>query len=191
MHRSVVPALLLVALSAAACGGSDDPQPQEPASSTPTSASTSPSAPTSSATPAAAGPLLDLPHASVHAPDGWKKLDDLVSTQRDAGDDDSFSSVTLGEVDAFGGQTDPDELAKSAIRTSPYPTDPKVLDTVEVDGVEMYHLAGKVDKHAYLEAYGAVVDDTIVSLSFTFATWIEPAERQETVDSVLASYRWK
>lgn len=193
MHPSVVPALLVVALSVAACGGSDDPGATEP-----TSSATTPSAPSSSPTDeptetvtAATGDLLNLPHASVRVPDGWTKLGNSLFDQRDAGDDDSTSLITLGEIESFGGQVDPDQLARSAIRTSPFPIDPKVLPTVEVDGVEMYHLAGKVDRNAYLEDFGAVVDDTIVSLSFDFETSIAPAERQQVVDAVLASFRWK
>jgi hypothetical protein len=184
--------MLLVALSASACGGSDDPGPQEPRASTaPATTSTTPSAPSSSAAPAATGPTLSLAHASVRIPDGWSKLDNSLYDQRDAGDDDSSSLISLGEIDAFGGQTDPDELGRSVIRTNPYPRDPQLLPVVVVDGVEMYHLAGKIHKNAYLEDFGAVVDDTIVSLSFTFSLEISPAERQQVVDSVLASYRWK
>lgn len=198
MPRIAVSALLAVLLSAGtACGGSDDPGATPSASVTSptesTSESTSPD-PTESATTSvepATGPALDMKLSSVRIPDGWRVMDSLVSTQQDGADNDTASTVSLGEIDAFGGTPSADELARNVLETNPFPMDPEVQPTVEIDGVEFYHLAGKVQKLDYLEDFGAVVDDRIVNLTFHFSPEISPAERQEIVDSVLATFAWK
>ena len=177
-----------------ACSGSDDPG-AAPSPAVTSSATKSASAdPTESATTSvevATGPMLDMPLSSVRIPDDWRVMDPLVSTQQDAADDDTASTISLGEIDAFGGTPSADELARNALKTNPYPLDPEVRPAVELDGVEFYHLAGKVQKLDHLEDFGAVVDDMIVNLTFHFSPEISPAERQEIVDSVVATFRWK
>jgi hypothetical protein len=194
--RIAVPALLAVLLAAGtACGGSDDPGATPSASASPTESSQStspdPSESATSSVEAASGPVLDMPLSSVRIPDGWRVMDPLVSTQQDGADDDTASTISLGEIDAFGGNPSPDELARNVLKTNPFPMDPEVQPTVEIGGVEFYHLAGKVQKLDYLEDFGAVVDDMIVNLTFHFSPEVSPAERQEIVDSVVATFRWK
>jgi hypothetical protein len=194
--RTAVPALLVAVLAlGTACGGSDDPeaQPTDSPTSSPTTESTAPTeepTETEGTAAPATGPALELPLSSVNAPEDWKVLDQLVEFQKDAGDDDTSSSITLSEIEAFSGYVSPEQLVKSWFKTSPYPLKPKVQPNVEIDDVEFYHLAGDVMKLNYLEEFGAVVQDKIVTVVFQFSPEVSPTERQEVVDSVMETFEF-
>jgi hypothetical protein len=182
-----------LALSAGCSGGSDDPVADPSGSGTTTSApnSTDPSASESTTgVELASGITLTLAHSSVQAPEGWKRSPDIVGTMVGASDTETHSQMSLGEIDAFGQTPDPDALADTAIAAGPYPTKPKKQPTTELDGVEVYHLAGQVQPRNYLEEFGAVVDDRIVTLTFQFSPQYSPEQRQEIVDSVTATFGW-
>lgn len=196
MRRTKIAAGVLAAatlLLAAGCGGSDGSSdgsgaPTDPATSASTSTSSSPS--TSAPTVAAAtGPLLDMPRASLHAPDTWRLRKKLVTFSVSAGDPQSVSLVQLGDLDA----TNDASLAVQAHNaTRGYAgTPPKVLAPVTIDGVPCYHVAGQTTKLSYVEAFGAIHNDGMVSVQMTFSSEIKPAERQQLIDSMLASWKWK
>lgn len=192
---STVSAAALLTLATACGGGSDDPSP-EPSTSAGSSASGTPSADSSpsdseGATPAATGVLLVQPHAQVRGPAGWRRAEVLVRTMVSADDRHTPSTMSLGEIDAFGGTSDIDEVAENALTTLPYDQLPKRLPNTQLDGVEVYHLAGMVQDHLYHEEFGANVDDRLVSLVFDLSDLLSPAERREVVDSVVASFRWR
>ena len=147
--------------------------------------------PTAGAVAPATGVRLTMPRATVRAPRGWTRSPALVSDQTDAEDDDTASAMTLAETQAFGSTAGADELADIARASNLDPMIPRKLPAVELDGVEVYHLAGKVQRLNYLEEFGAVVDDRIVTLSFQLSPEITPTERREIVDSVLATFRWR
>ena len=198
MRRTAVATALaaVLALGTACSDGSDGPE-ADPSPSATTSAP-SPSDPTSEPptdepttdVEPATGITLTLAHSTVNAPDGWKRSDDIVRTMVGAEDPESVTSVALGEIDAFGQTPDADALADIAIAAGEYPTEPKKLPATELDGVEVYHLAGKVQPLNYLEEFGAVVGDRIVTLTFEFSPAYSPEQRQEVVDSVTATFRW-
>lgn len=197
MPRFAVPALLVSVLAlGTACNGSDDPgaTPSEPTSTATEAPSTEPTATeseTASVAPAT-GPELEMPRASVRVPEGWEIQDQLVSAQTEAFDDDTASLITVSETEDFsGGQLTLEQMVDIWFQTSPYDMRPKALPATELDGVEVYHLAGKTDRLSYLEEFGADRGDRIVALTFELSTELSPQEREEIVDSVVATFRWK
>jgi hypothetical protein len=184
---AVSAALAAVLVLGAACGNDDasaDPSPE--ASSSSASAS-----PTATVEPAA-GPALNIPRATVRVPKGWYLTPRIVPEQADAGNDSySFSSISLAQIDSFDPSLNADELADNWLDSNSYPQDPQELPLTELDGVEVYHLAGMVQKHLYLEEFGAQTAGKVVSLAFMFSPVASPEERQEIIDSVLATFQWK
>jgi predicted small secreted protein len=139
----------------------------------------------------ATGIRLSLPHSTVRVPERWTEADVPVTTLVSADAPDSASLISLGEIEGFGSTSSADELADTALRVMQYRFNPKKLPVTELDGVEAYHLAGKIQPLRYLEEFGAIVDDRIVTLSFEFSPEASRAERDEIVDSVTATFRWK
>ena len=186
-------ALAAVLLLGTACD-SDDPEAEpspEPSSST---AATSPSPtdePTSTVAPAT-GPALNLPRATAQVPKGWHLTPRIVPEQADAGNDEySFSSISLAQIDSFDTSTSADQLADQWIDSNIYPQDPKKLPLTELDGKEVYHLAGQVQPHLYLEEFGTQTEGKLVSIAFLFSPVVTPEERQDIIGSTLATFRWK
>lgn len=201
MRRTAVATALaaVLALGTACSDGGSDPEanPSEggtttsaPASDDPTPTESASDDPTSDVEPAS-GFTLTLAHSTVKAPAGWKHAADIVRTMVGADDPESVTSMALGEVNAFGQTPDADQLGDIAIAAGEYPTEPKKLPNSELDGVEVYHIAGKVQPLNYLEEFGAVVGDRIVTLTFEFSPAYSPQERQELVDSVTATFAWR
>ncbi len=199
-HLAASTAVLVVIALAGACSAGDDPGTGPAPTSAPTSGSpseTGPGSPGPTATGGtgvapATGPVLRMPHSSVRIPSGWRTESQLVPTQRDASDQDTVSIMKLGEINAFGRTFGADAAAETALRVIKriYPLQPKRLPNVEVDGTEMYHLSGRIQPLNWLEEYGAVVDDRIVTLTFQFSPEVSAGERREIADSVLATFRW-
>ncbi len=186
----------LVLAIGAACDGSEDPGPDPSPSATGTPGSGSPTpSDEPSAEPsaeAATGPLLKMPEAQVRAPEGWVKADGMVPTISRATPPEGISAIRLGSIDAFGATPSLDELAQNTIMASLAETKPKKQPNVEIDGKEVYHLSGPTDERNYLDQYGVVYKDRIVTLEIDLDTkYVSEAERAEIVESVLASFTWK
>lgn len=189
----------VLALGAACSGGSEDPEADPTtgaasSSSSSESPSESPSEPAASestgAVEPATGPRLVQPLATAQGPTGWEKADEILDISSGANDPDTTSVMGLGQIESYDDTLTADELADVAIAASSYPTPPKKLPVTELDGVEVYHLAGQVQKFTYLEEFGAVVKGKIVTLTFQFSRDYSPQERQEIVESVTATFRW-
>lgn len=194
MHRATVPALLLTLALATGCGGSDDPADPADASSPTASGGASPSAPDdASGDPqdGATGIRLTMPHSTVVAPEGWKQGRQLSSGERSAEDPDSISFVSLGEIEAFGSSQGADELGRTRIASNMSPRTPKLLPVTTLDGVPVYHVAGWVTSYRWTEEFGAVRDDRIVTLVFSFDEKVSPEERQQVLDQVLPTFEWR
>lgn len=190
-------AIAAVLLAGTACGDGDasaDPSP-EPTSSSATSSPTATDEPTADPTSTvepATGPALNLPQATARVPKGWYLTPRIVPEQADAGNDKySFSSISLAQIDSFNTSTSADELADQWLEVNMYPKDPKKLPPTELDGKEVYHLAGQVQPHLYLEEFGTQQNGKLVSIAFLFSPVATPEERQEIIDSTLATFRWK
>jgi hypothetical protein len=66
---------------------------------------------------------------------------------------------------------------------------PKQMAESTLDGVPVFHLEGDLDLGIHFAAYGAIRDDTVVYVRFDLEG--SPAESQEVVESVLATWQWK
>jgi hypothetical protein len=138
---------------------------------------------------AASGPLLRTEHASIHAPEGFRVLDDLVSWLKTAQDPDGYTQVSLASRPATG-TTDLDDLARIARDTTSFPRAPRQLPHAELGGVEVYHLAGVGNADLYFEEFGAVSGGVRLTLQLKVDRRLPATERTELVESVLASFAW-
>ena len=64
---------------------------------------------------------------------------------------------------------------------------PKTLDPVTIDGVRMFHVAGKVNDSQWGEAFGGDSEGYLVTFGFLFDLRGDPDERRQVIDEVLAS----
>ncbi|WP_395656939.1 hypothetical protein [Nocardioides sp.] len=184
---SLVLSLVLAAGLLTGCSGSDDP---------PSTAASSPSGGSSSASPTddastASGPALTLPHSTVSAPAGWKDTRQIVRGKVAVRSADSASFISLGEIEAFGSTAGPEELGRNRLAAEVSPRKPELLAPATLDGVPAYHVAGFVSEREYLEEYGAIRDDRIVTLTFSFDKSVPEEERRAVVDEVLPTFRWR
>jgi len=198
--RSRTPALWRVGIAAAAgvalmcasgCDGDSQADPGDGSSST--SAAPSPTGSTGSGTASpsvrpATGPKLSPQGASVRAPAGFRKEPDLASFQKSASDPESFTQVTISVV-ATAAEPGPDELAEIA-RNSAFKGNGQVLDTVELGGVDFYHVSGAGRGGLHLEEYGAAHEQMLVKLVFEFDNDLTPSARGDLMGPVLASFAW-
>lgn len=196
--------LALVAALLLTAGGCSDDAPDEPGPSSDGSSAgppASPSAGESSASPTepptpsvtpAAGLRLRQGHLVVHVPEGWSKSPEPVlgSFSEQAVDDVLQSKLFIAELPdpAGGGPVDLDELARTAIRSGAYLRDPEILEPVELGGVEWYHTGGPIDSASYQDGFGTVAGGFQFTITLTTGIGIlTPAERQDLLDSILAS----
>ena len=189
----LVPLFVTSVLALAGC--SDDPegevddQPTEQSSS----ASTEPTDPveptetTSPTVPPATGKLLKLSNVSVHVPEGFQPDPPNLSYLRFAFEEGGIQSIALGNTPAVNEALSLREQARISIRNNVYDQQPSILEPVEAGGVTMYHYAGQINDNEYVDEYGAIYDGSQVSVNFRLAATSSDAERQELVDSVMAS----
>lgn len=196
--RSGVAAVAAVlALMLAGCSDSDG-SPAEGSPGPGTSESASPTAsPSPAETPSATettpevapatGPTLLVEGLRVRAPRGWHAnirlpigqgaypLDRLVGT--------------LIQVYRFpnSGLFTIDELAN--VEVEDYGPKGKRRMNVVVDGRAMYHITGTGEDGEPVERFGTIVDDQRVAVTFYFGNRESTAEREEIIESVLASAR--
>lgn len=206
-------ATALLALVLTACAAEDDgspsasgsgqaPDPAETATtstssvptstdsptSTPSSPASSASVPSSEARPAT-GPVLRGASFSLRAPEGWTVAAPISDFVRLASGPDGGSDILVGFLEA-GDDATVDSLEQVATVVWRGNGRPKTLPRIEVDGVELYHLRGLSTTDTPLDEYGTRAGDLAFSVSFDLPL-ASPAERQEVIDSVLASLRWR
>lgn len=194
MRRIAIPALLVALALVQGCNDDDPTTPTGPGTSTPEGSPASPGSTTTSSSPsvdAATGIRLSMPNSTVRAPSSWSHAPDLTRTEDGADSPDGFSYVVLGEIDAFSSTASAGQLADNRIKANLYQRAPRKLPLTELAGAEAYHLAGFVDDHQYLEEFGTIVRDRIVTLTFSFDEEVPKSDRDEVVASVLPTFAWK
>lgn len=190
MRSTVLAALAAATLLLAGCGGDD---PEADPTSAPTSSPTDPSSTASDPTPtepvveAATGVLLDRDRVRMNAPEGWKKQRQIATFLESVSDPDSDSTASLGDLSAVGDPT-LEELAESGTRSRP---DVRILEPVEIAGVDWYHATGREGAYARFEQFGTIHNGSQATITFSLDDDVPRAEQQEIVDSVLASVEWK
>jgi hypothetical protein len=163
-------------------GSSESPAPSESASES-SSASPSESPEVPEVAPAT-GPLLKVKGMRVNAPKGWE-----TTIQVAAG----HGAYPLGQTDTYvtlvrfpnSGLYEIDELADEEV--GDMGRGGKRLDDLEVDGMQVYHLVGSPEKGVEAERFGTIAADQRVALLFFFGNDESRAEKDEVIQSMLAT----
>jgi hypothetical protein len=177
----------------AACGDSDDettadPTPTTSSSSSPATASSSPSSPGSTVAPAT-GRLVDTSFFSVHVPEGWRVIESVPDLAVTADDTDGLDLISFTMTKTYGKEFTLDELARQALRTTPWSKQPGIAPVTTLAGAPAYHLSGPVGNGFQADAFGLVHGEENVMVSIE--TQGSAATHREIVESVLATWQWK
>lgn len=180
-------AVLCLALLVSGCGD-DEPEGGDPPTPPSSSASESadPTAPPSPTRSAATGPVLSLKGVSLHLPQGWQISNDDSNILVVGADQDGDAVINLSSFPSLDRGASLGELARATVRTGGYPPG-SVQEPVTMAGRSAFHVAGAVMGDDS-EEFGLINRGDIVSVEFVFISDPPPrAERQELIDSVLAS----
>lgn len=125
----------------------------------------------------------------MNVPEGWKRSRQIATFLESAGDPASHSTVSLGDLSAVGDPTLAQlaQLAEFGTRSRPHV---KILDPVEIAGVDWYHATGREGSYARFEQFGTIHTGSQAVITFSLDDDVPRAEQQEIVDSVLASVEW-
>lgn len=176
----------------------DDPKASADESPSPSVTSSTPSTESSEATPTedasasvtpASGILLDMPHATINAPKGWKQLADFLKFGTEANPPTGTGAVRLTQLEYPGAQISVDLQAQSALEARL--GDMKREPDVDVAGVTFYHISGTPDKYRHLDSFGVITDGFQTAIDFEFETAVPEAERQKIIEEGLASFAWR
>jgi hypothetical protein len=192
---AVVAVLLTFVL--AACGATSDDgtgdasqAPDTSESSSPTTSESPSETPTETeSTPEVApatGPMIKVKGMRVNAPKGW-----LTSISVAAGQS-AFPRGVIGTL--VGLHLFPNSqlftVEELAVEELGYiGARRKRLDDLLIDGFQVYHLQGSPEPGVEVERFGTIVKDGRVAIEFRFANRESRAERDEIIQSVLATVR--
>jgi hypothetical protein len=163
--------------------GTSDPASASPGSPEEQPSETEPTETTPAVDPAT-GPAIGVKGLEVRAPEGWITTEPLA-IQQSAGPPDVIGSMIsvfrfpnsgLFTVDELGDEEVSDMGARSRRR-----------DDVELDGEQFYHLTGTLEPGLYAERFGTIAGDDRLSVQFEFGNGQGRAERDEIIQSVLAT----
>jgi hypothetical protein len=194
-------AALSITLAVAGCNDDGSDPRTDPSSSvtgtpsgTPSTGSATGSA-TESASPsvtAATGVSIRIRRVSMNAPEGWVRTsENFRNLGRGARDPKGSSQVGLYAIPSLNPDADLTELAKTAKQFSHYQSKGTVHEPVDVNGVECYHISGRYAGGRTQEQFGAIHARDQVSFTFDFGSDVGDDERQQIIDSVLASVVWR
>lgn len=185
----------LVCLAMLGCAADDDVVPQAPVTASRSEASASTAVPTgttSSASEPARGLVLRHDYARLRVPEGWSRRSTFkMPFLRQASADDNFGIVTFGELQAVTPSLD--ALAKDLLSNA-LGQEGGLRRRANVaigDGsINAVRLAGKAGPNSWEETYGVLYHGLEWTIDFDFAMINgSPAQRQEIIDSVLASFQ--
>lgn len=166
-------------------GGGQKPPAATDETSSPPATPSAPTSPTSTVEPAS-GVRLELDAISANAPKGWTKDRLATSNQISATHPEVVTVLFLFQVpDPSLGAGGLERAAQQSLRIGGYLQKPKILEPTEIDGVEMYHIAGRIDRATFIEEFGATVDGQLVRVKLVMAEVMSKKERRELVESVL------
>jgi hypothetical protein len=169
------------------CEDSGDGTGAEPTGE-PTSASPSVSPSGSQGVEPADGPMVESDHASYHVPRTFEVAGELAGTFPASEKGSGRSTITLGEVAAFG-NTDLRTLAQVVARNVARGRAPERVADTTLAGEPAFHLEGQVQPGQHFTAYGAARDDMVVYVRFDLDGSRE--DNADLIESVLATWQWK
>ena len=194
MSAALAASALLLVLTA--CGsGTEDEEPSTPGGTTSADASESPSEPDAPAseeeTPTVApanGIAVEVKGMKAHAPRGWVAGPDFVSQAGANPPGVLGTAMMLYSFPVFGDLTvTTDDLAQDSTRSGGWQRRATRRDDVVIDGVDAFHVAGRVNPGQYSDVYGAVHADKQLTIVFNWMQQESRAYRDEVIGSVLAS----
>jgi hypothetical protein len=130
-----------------------------------------------------------MPHATMNAPKGWKKLDDFLEFGTEANPPTGLGAVRLTQLEFPGPQISIDLQAKAALQARL--GDMKRQPDVEIAGLTFYHLSGTPNKDSHLDTFGVLNDGFQTGIDFEFENKVPAAERQKIIEESLASFTWR
>ncbi|GAA4697174.1 hypothetical protein [Nocardioides conyzicola] len=187
-------ALAGLVLALTGCNGSDpeaDPttSPSSSAASPSDSGSTDPSESSSPTVPAATGPLLKMPNATMNAPKGYKKLAGFADFTTEANPSDgTFGAVRLSSLEYAGPTLPLDLQVKAVLKVATSKMTRQ--DNIEIDGVELWHLRGSTG-YSSVDEYGVRNDGYETSIDFEFQKGTPASTRDKVIAESLASFTWR
>jgi hypothetical protein len=201
VHPRVTAAAVVAGLVLTLAGcADDDPEPDSGKSASPSVSASGPSATASSASPseaatptvpAATGPLLKMPNATINAPNGWTKSSHIADFITEANPPRGHTSLGLASLQYVGPTAPLDVLAKSAIKTYSEDRRLKRLPDVEIAGVPFYHVGGKPSSYNYIDHFGVRYQGYDTDVHFDFDKTVSAAEREKIIAESLASFTWR
>ena len=144
-----------------------------------------------------AGKRLATRTFTTRAPQGWtvragsstKLYATMYAAEANAdGSVAGFLSIVDGDALA---DSSLDQLAKEAVSSSEFKAGqrPKIQPTTEIDGVEAYHVTGKLGDSTNIIQIGTIHDGQLVEIRME-SHERTPDELQEVIDSVVAAWQW-
>lgn len=191
MRPRLLALVLTVSLSVLAACSDDAPASSGDGPTSEATSESNPPSPTESTTvppgvEPASGPLIELDAISAKAPKGWSQEGLKTDSQVTAEDPKYVNRLTLFQVpDPSNGAGGVEQAAKDAVAAGSYLQMPKILEPTEINGVEVFHIGGRVDSSGFIEEFGTTVDGQFVRVSLFLVEIISAKERQAIVDSVL------
>jgi hypothetical protein len=167
-----------------------DPTPSTSGASDPTESPGSTSA--SPSVSAATGLPVKIRTVSLTGPEGWVRLaDEFANLGRGVRSAEGGSLVGLYSVPSLNPDATLDEMVATVKELESFQGKPQVHEPVTVNGVECFHVSGDYKDGQHEEEFGTIHDRDEISITFSFAADFPEAERQDIIDSVLASVVWR
>jgi hypothetical protein len=134
---------------------------------------------------------LKIRAVSMRGPEGWKRTSNIYGQLGKAvGDPDSNGLVGLYSVPSLNPDVSLDQLAKADAQVSNFKGRATIHEPVDVNGVECFHVSGRGLDGGRQDHFGAVHGRDQVTFAFLLDQDTADTERQEIIDSVLASVQW-
>ncbi|MDR7085194.1 hypothetical protein J2X11_000033 [Aeromicrobium panaciterrae] len=189
ISRALV-AFLFAVVTLAGCSSSEP----DAKSKKPSSSSTSVAAP-------AEGDTVTTDDYTYSLPKGWEEPRgetpgfDFHSVATDVGDKDGFADninvIRVGEAPSDDLGQFEDESVKELTRLGA--KEIEVLPPESIDDAKSIHITARTsfnDVEYRTNQYGVVHDDIVFIVTFSFSVDVTPEEQSDTIESVLATWKW-
>lgn len=184
---------LCTALLLTGCGD-DEPEGDGPPASP--SSSVTPTSPTEESSPTedvpavepATGPRLALEDVALRMPEGWTVDENQASFQVNGTSPNGAGRIYLSSFPSLDPDVSIARLARITVKNVGYPKNSIQRETT-LAGRPAFHVAGRVAGDD-VEQFGTLLDGNVVAVEFVFYRGKDTG-RQELIDSVLASVKWR
>jgi len=187
-------AIVLISSGLSGCASPEKNEAQDPAQGATSSAAIS--SPSAEATPTEEGPApatgakIKVKGMTVNLPADWE-AGPLASTLQATGYPKAIGSSTVLSLFRFTQVVASlDQLARANARRSDWKFQLKRQKDLTVDGQVVVHVAGKSNRGEYVEIFSTIRGGEELDLNFTFGKGEPKTERDEIIQSVLATWKF-